>query len=240
MIYINSPIGGFGNHLAWLVWTNSKFSSGLLKRNIIENHYDEIKGVSWPDYKDLSLCDLKSDSLLSEFQSLGLVDTLVKDPIDFVFKNVYNNRSWHNWLKKEWEFRDRLKNIVIGHTHKIKIEPEYWYIFGKASPDTCYKHYLKINSSFNNTGINGFLDDVNIFNQNVDSYKNLDNVLAIDNDLLLSDVLDVDYYKKIITFLNLNNDYDNANLLHQQWRELIKNSDSDFVNEVNRLYASTS
>jgi hypothetical protein len=239
MIYINSPTGGFGNHLAWLIWSNSEFSSILLKNNINENHYNKIKGVSWPNYKDLSLCNIESESLLLEFQSYGLIDNLIKNPVDFLINNVYNNRSWHDWLKKEWEFRNRLKNIVVGHTHKIKINPDHFYIFGKASADTCYKHYLKINSSFNNNGIDEFLNDANIFNQNVDDYKNLNNVLIVNNDLLLSDILNNDYYEKIIKFLNLNNDYNNANTLHKKWNFLVKHSEIEFVKEVNRLYAST-
>lgn len=248
MIYILAPAGGFGNHVSWLIWSNNKEGAFLNPGFMTYNTYNLVKKEHWPEYdkysKILKLFDQKykvinKSDILSEFDqhrlfSIGNID----DSLNFIKSNVYSNsRSWHNWILVESQYSERLPGIVIDHTPDIEIEKNNFYIFCQIDENKAYKHYLKLNSSLIKRSKQGFLDYTKNWNKKVLKYQEHPNVLILDNSVLDNDVLDYSYYAKIINFLNLNDNYENANIIHQLWRNCHKTAEQDFLKEVVEVYS---
>lgn len=233
---IIAPLGGYGNHVAWLIWSNSSFKPVIKSAHIDETRYNSIKGSSWPEYKKINLVD-DSNEYYNEMCSLGVFDDNINNPVEFILQNVYHDkRSWHNWLRIEWKHRTRLRDIEISH--KIDdISDENLNLLCCIDSDLAYRNYIKINSSFNSSGLESFFNDIKKFNENANNLKKQKNILVVDNSDLFKKSLNHDYYNKIISFLNLNNDYETANIIHNAWISCQERSEQEFLNQIQQLYS---
>ena len=235
-INIIAPIGGFGNHVAWLIWSNLSIESVIKSVHINETVYNSIKGSLWPEYKKINLVDNTND-YYNEMCRLGVFDYKVNNPAEFILQNVYHRkRSWHNWLQIEWKLRTQLKDIDISHNIDM-ISDEKLNLLCCIDPDLAYRNYIKVNSSFNNQGLESFFNDIEKFNKNANNLKEQKNILVVDNSDLFKKSLDYDYYNKIISFLNLNNDYETANIIHNAWITCQERSEQEFLNQIQQLYS---
>ena len=235
-INVIAPYGGFANHVGWLIWDNSSFDSVLKSNYVSKTEYNIIKGNSWPEYEEINLVNIPK-FVYNEMCSFGVFDYKINNTLEFILKNVYHDkRSWHNWLYTEWAFRTRLKNIEIFHSLD-KISNKELNLICCIDADLAYKNYIKINSSFNNRGLEYFFNQINEFNENATALKNQKNVLVIDNSNLLKNPLDYNYYDKIVSFLNLENDYRNANIIHNAWLTCQERAEQEFLNQIQQLYS---
>lgn len=218
-IFISSPMGGFVNHVGWLIFSNSKFDSTLIRRKITKEHYNFIKGSSWPAWEkleDQNYINEHVDKLiikeLSEFQ---LIDKKINNKISFILDNVYcNKRNLSNWLTYEFKYREFLKNITIGHfTNNVA---NCYNIFCYIDPDVAYKYYsIMLDRTLDQ---DKFFKEIKEYNVLVKEKINREeNILVLNNNLLNKEILDHDYYNQLINFLNLNDDYEQAKIVHKAW-----------------------
>lgn len=245
-IIISAPIGGYANHLIWLIWSNLRFNSSLTPDydNISEATYNSIKGIDWPTYATIinderdAINQLPLDIKI-ELRKYNLLYSPVADPINFVLTEIYNSdRNWNNWILNEWKWREQWPSIIPMHAPIVDIDAQKFYIFCTANEDMCFRQYLKFNSLLNNQTASSFKRDAAEFNSIVkDRYNHYSNVLILDNNKLDHDDLNIEYYQTLISFLNLNDDYAKASQLHTAWRQCHTRAAKDFLRVVTELYS---
>lgn len=236
-----APTGGFGNHTRWLLLLDNRFSVNSVIAD--SNTYHTFKGGGWPTYNDYVAGNINnvSDSILQE-----ITDTV--KPLDINFTNldtkttvikkyVYpTDRSYHNWLRFEWAFRN-LFNDLIYFDHLLEKQ------FNKAiiltvDPELAYRSYFKFNSYLNNESKERFLGLIDhMTNQNI-LFAEENNIpyLLVDSTVLWNSNLDFNFYKTIIDFFELSNNYDTANYVHSLWFHAHLRSERDLVDNVLKLY----
>jgi hypothetical protein len=215
---VNSPIGGFGNHLRWLLLLDSRFNFTL----------------PIPDF-DRSIhsnpINLLTDSTNCHFGT-------IKQKLSFIQNYVYpQDRSWHNWLIFEVKYRHELQPYVFfNHDYDNISDDPVKTIACTISPNLAYKSYLKFNSNCNLTSADLFKKVTANNNWHVNHLSKND-YLIINSDNLFSSSLDRNLYETIINFLNFDNHYDSANTVHQLWYNLHKKSEKEFVEYIQQLYS---
>jgi hypothetical protein len=238
-----APIGAFGNHLRWLLLLDSGYNFTTVPS---EKYYNIFHGPDWPSYKDYccnvsllphvahEMHELEQDNI-SGFLQRYEFNTL-ENKITFLNNAVYSqNRTWHNWLIKEWYYRLPL-NKLIKFEHEL---PKRSKIFNNViltiDSSLALTYYLKFNSNLNRATHQGFCENINRYNQEV-SKLDESNSLVISSDILFQPVLDKDLYLKLINWLEFENHYDTAKQIHQRWYELHRKSEQEFVNFFTELY----
>jgi len=226
MVVISAPWGGFANHTTWLLWIHPEFKSYIQKKPFSQEEFNSLCGDSWPDINNL---DSVTDPVLQrELEHLRLIDIYPTDPVQYLLDNVYTeDRTWHNWLLKEWHYRDYLYNFKIEHTAQME-----YTVLCTIDPNVAYKNYLKINSSFNNAGLDEFKKGIQKFNARARSSANL----VVDNTLLFKPDLDLNYYKQLTDYFKLEDRYNQAQVVHDAWYRAQIRSTTDFITEVEKIY----
>ena len=112
---ISAPMGGFGNHIRWLVLLDKKFKLSPLEA-VVWNQaiFDNIKGPDWPIFSNYeSMPEFVKQECINELGIFVNIAESIDDKMNFILDNVYNNsRSWHNWLITEWAYREYLDQII--------------------------------------------------------------------------------------------------------------------------------
>ena len=171
---------------------------------------------------------------------LILVSILPKISKQFVFEKIYpETRSWHNWLKYEWRYREFLDRKIESHHNMIEIKDDEKVLAIICDPIMCYQHYVKMNSSLCNAGIKDFIEGVQDFNKHYESIKDKTNLKLIYNTSLSKESLDPDFYKSLLDFFDITqNNYSLAAEIHSRWHVINKAAESDFYEHVKLLYKS--
>jgi hypothetical protein len=245
--FIASPVGGFGNHLRWLLLLDQQFTITIDNFNLIEK-YNALKGADWPDAVNTIANKDVSDAIKAEikakfgdFLTFGAHRSTYStetDKVDFIRYYVYNdNRSWHNWLAQEQTFRQQLDQHIVFDHHYQNANADSLHIVTTINPNIAYKSYLKFNSNLNNLTKQEFLTQIADWNIAISDIANRNkNVLQLDGNLLYDNVLNKELYTTAIEWFNLTDHYELANKLHNVWFELHKKAEREIVQELNALY----
>jgi len=222
---ITFPIGGFGNHIRWLMLLDDRYQL------------------------DIKLADPQSEGLvnnrkhLENYKSYDFVSAESK--LEFIKIHVYpNNRTWHNWLVFEWKYREQLQEILpIDHSYDFKqhgpLEKE---LYLTITPDLAVNCYLKFNSNLNNTSPELMKKLIANFNHLVRRYclKFSKNSLSLNVDILFNETLDQELYQQIINFFGLNYNYDLANQVHKLWYNLHRKAEKEIILDLQKIYLEES
>ena len=217
---INSPIGAFGNHLRWLLLLDEKFKFSLSVTPVSEAF------TANPTKNQIDT------SPTYEFKEL-------QQKFNFIKTHVYNeNRTWHNWLAIEWQYRIQLASLISFNHDYVHITPNTTVktIATTISPTLAYKSYLKFNSHLNNTSKEKFQNVISNNNWHIKNLSNYHNLMIINSDNLFTPSLDSQLYKSMTDFFELTNLYDSANSIHQLWYNLHKKAEKEFVETVQQIY----
>lgn len=259
---IVSPTGGFGNHLRWLLLLDPaytfKFKSDISE---IESLYNNLSGTDWPIFSLI-------DELISSGELNPLILNDISEKIDlnklrlfssqrareltpfntpaekliYISKYIYReDRSWHNWLLIEREFKLLVDDLIFfGH-----MSNDYQPNFDKADriigstvdPNISLKTYIKFNSNLNGSSIDHYIDYITLTNNDITNYVNQHSGgLLIDSGKLFHHVLDKDLYEKITSWFGLGNYYKEASELHKLWFSLHKKAELEMINDLQHLF----
>ena len=228
MVVVSSPIGGFANHTTWLLWIHPEFKSFIQRYSFTDEEFEAVRGSDWPTIYNIDT--VTNPSIIQNLEKYEFIDVYPEDPVQFILDKVYTeDRSWHNWLLREWYYRNRIYNFEVAHT------PEMHYtVLCTIDPKVAYKNYLKINSNLNSCSLDDFLQEIKDFNNKTINSNNL----VVDNTVLFNPKLNVDYYKQLTEYFKLEDRYEQAQIVHDAWYRAQIRSETEFKAEVNRVYGS--
>lgn len=168
-----------------------------------------------------------------------------KDKIDFIIEDVYSDdRDWHNWLEREWRYRDVLDNhIKFGHPDKgdlehivdnPNIDP---IIYLMNDPESCYRHYLKFNSGLNSRSKEQFLKDLSA-NDLVMNYVSKKNpkIKIMPAEFLFNRSLSQEKILELNDYFDINIDIDRAQVIHDKWFALNKKAEKNIITDMEKIY----
>ena len=190
-ICLFAPIGGFGHHVRWMCLLD-----------------DQYKFENYPT---------------------------VESKLNFILNHVYN-RTIDDWLEKEDAYSnidkryiyfnhqlDRENRIVRLKNQKncqfFEYTKETKMVCCTMSPQLALKEFSKIKPDLYNWTEQQFLERIEVENDlSIQTKKFHNKFLLMNNDVLADDVLDRDYYTKLIKFLDLDDNYESAATMHLKWR----------------------
>jgi hypothetical protein len=219
------PIGGFGNHVRWLMLLDDRYQF------------------------DINLVDPQSEGLVNgvfvdgNYKSYNFVS--MDSKLEFIKTYVYpDNRTWHNWLVFEWKYREQIQEILkIDHSYNFKqhgpLEKE---LYLTITPDLAVNCYLKFNSTLNGTSPGLMKKTIANFNYVVRQYclKFSENSLSLNVDILFNETLDKELYQQIINFFRLDYNYDQANQVHKLWYNLHRKAEKEIILDLQKIYLEES
>ena len=218
---IAAPIGGFGNHVRWLVFLDPKFKFDLVP-------FAEPRSLQKELNYEKRLNFLDADSKLECFRS----------------KIYPPERSWENWLKFEWFYRKELDEI-LKFDHKI--DPNCNQCLALTiHPDLAFHCYFKLNSNLNWLTPNEFKHRIKNFmidstagikaQSSTDKFPDV-KILLVNS--LYQKTLDRNLYNSIIEWFELSDCYELANQVHGLWFDAHERAQKEFVQYVNKEYTNT-
>lgn len=250
---IVAPIGGASNHLRWLLLLDNKFASDKIIHDcmtIPENReisYNRMKGESWPG-ADVWPHDPLPENIEQEINHaysrfLNIPYKLTASPpadmYSLIEQRVYpTDRTWHNWLLWEWCFRVRMNSYIKFSHAASDCSPTDRCIFLTITPDLAYKNYLKFNSNLNNTTVEHFKSQVEEGNNEIiaEAKKYPTMRLVLSGDRLFSSTLCKNFYRDVIDWFELEDNYAVAQHIHTLWYNLHKKAEQEFVNHITNFY----
>lgn len=238
---ICAPIGGFGNHVRWLLMLDS--SVYFYTKSDIDD-YQCVQGPSWPSFKDYVNDHWVNTDVSIQQEIQHILQDINFSTLDqktaFIKNKIYNStRSWHNWLKTEWAYRSMLDQVIeFKHTFGSLEKHKQKTLLLTIDPDLAYSCYLKFNSNLNNESVESFkLDKVATVNSmHMELASHDSNKKIISADILYQPTLDRNFYNQIINWLNLDDTYDKANEIHQLWYQGHQRSQQEFVSYISNFY----
>lgn len=192
--HIYATSGGGGNHVRWLCLLDNQFElHGLLK-----------------SHNSNPLPAIKSKA----------------EKVDFLLTVIYSYaRTWNNWIETEAINREILNNIIyFCHTTNVHIPWMKNTSIKKLSIvvdlDIAVEHYRKFKPR-----LNEYCDDEAGFRADIGKYDNLFKAspFNVSGDALFQPNLSKETYEDIISTLGLDDNYYEANIIHQRWYDLISN-----------------
>jgi hypothetical protein len=204
--WICAPIGGFGNHIRWMLTLDTKIQAEL---------YDSRVDQFWPYY---SIND-----------KLTYISTYV-----YGTSRTWHNWLHTEWLYRT--SLNKVIPFEHHYIAESEITSTYKGILCTVSSDLALRCYLKINSSLNNKTIDGFRLSITRINREAKTYARLNNCLCLNADILYTEVLDRDFYTSMINYLGFDNNYESAALIHAQWYQLHQRAEQEFVTDITNFY----
>ena len=208
--WICTPIGGFGNHIRWILTLDTKIQANI------------------------------DDPWVGKSQDYYTIDDKINFIINNIYGDFRSWHNWLNieWayrasLNKVMPFvhtippDSRLQARKILHSNAIMCT---------VSPDLALRCYLKVNSSLNNATIDGFKMCTKKDNINIIEYATLNNRLLLNADILYTEVLDRDFYASMIDYLGFDDNYESAAVIHARWYQLHQKAEREFVDYVTNFY----
>lgn len=193
---VASP-GIFKNHVRWLM--------------MISNYYNQK---------------------LNDIGILRVGDTFAKKPVekvDFILRNVYpDDRDCLNWLDFEWRYRQLLNEILYIEAtitflkKRTDDDPDHRMICLWSSPNNVLYGYLKFDPYLHDRTREEFLVYAARETHNIKRYvpQSNEKLLAINAFKLYNEVLDKETYDSMIGFLDIDNQYEQARIVHAAWYKL--------------------
>lgn len=249
---IFAPIGGLGNHVRWLVLLDQQFCFQHRSRMVSHAGYHGLKEIDWPEYRDYvnpSKNDTEFDPvILSKIQKHFAphdLDFSSQDHKIRCFQNdIYGpDRSWHNWLEKEWSYR-LIADRYVYFNHWIKDQDiendQNRCLILTVNENLALRHYLKFNNNLNNTSQKAFLlYTKNYQNAHVWLPCTRQHIKMVSVDDLFAPVLSRDFYNQLIDWFELQDNYELANLVHALWFQANDRAQKEFVRDILAFYDST-
>lgn len=240
-----APIGGFANHIRWLLFLDPSIRLYITPT---ERRYNIFKGEDWPSYHDFvkgnysgTLPHIQKEiQLLADTKELPRpIDVSTIDTkIEFIKQNIYGDfRTWSNWLAIEWQYRNHMSPL-IGLTHEYDLMPmgnEKTALF-TIDPMRSYRLYLKFNSNLNCLPPDKFRHMIRESNIKHRQIAQDNNLLIQPSDHLYKETLDPEFYQTLVDYLGMQNMYSYANEIHGIWYQLHLKSEKEFVSFVNDFY----
>ncbi len=208
--WICTPIGGFGNHIRWVLTLDTKIQATVTDWRI---------NKSWNYYTIDDKMNFILDNIYGNSRSWhNWLNT------EWEYRNALNEilPFVHNPPDK-----NRLVDRAMLHSNAILCT---------VSPDLALRCYLKVNSSLNNATIDGFKVSTKKDNINIIEYATLNNRLLLNADILYTEVLDRDFYASMIDYLGFDDNYESAAVIHARWYQLHQKAEQEFVDYVTNLY----
>lgn len=238
---IVSPVGGFGNHIRWLILLDKQFQFHC-HRPYYWNYkiYKSLRQTDWPVYTEFDLLPLDIQKQICEAipnENLTYINLIgsPEDKLQFIKNYVYTgSRSWHNWLQYEWLYRDQLDTNLVTLYHECPAQVDDIDLLLTIDPELAYHCYLKFNSNLNVRSKKQFIADIEFHNFQCQhlAYK----LQPIDVTSMFSPYLSQEVYECICKVLNLENNTDFAKQLHLQWYNLHKAVEKKFVSDIESIY----
>jgi len=245
-INVLAPIGGFGNHLRWLLMLDSAFSFVTAPP---KDQYLIFSGSEWPTYENFIINNYQcSESIKLEIENCivrsdlprPLIMTDLDNKLDSILTNMYNEqRTWHNWLSYEFLYRAHLDQLInFVHTPNYgPVNNNNKTIGLTIDPDFALTMYLKFNSGLIGLTHEKFNQHIEKSCQEIKEYSETSkNTLILEAESLFTESLNPTIYNKIIDWLELENNYHSANIIHNHWFKLQKKSEKEFVRDITELY----
>jgi len=235
-ILVSAPIGGFANHIRWLLLLDKQYQISI---SYSHDHYDACKEEHWPtkEYLENNFLTMSFDIRQEIIDRLGQPFILpfreLKDKTRFIENNVYpQSRTHNNWLDFEWRYREALDPFIhVGHmfsnngNHYLLGNDQNEIIFDKydkivlatTDPTLAHSVYKKFNP--HGSSDDEFIDLVLLQNQSAIELAstNKEKFKLIDSTLLFDSKLDYNLYTDIVSFLHLDNNYESAEDIHKLW-----------------------
>lgn len=162
--------------------------------------------------------------------------------IEFIKTNVYNNeRSWNNWITIEFLYRKQLDDTIriLHHIIQPKKHDEHLdllhdtkILFLKINKvELAVNHYFHINLGMNGLKPIRLTESINDWNGTLDKIiqqNDNPNWLVLDSDCIYNKQLDYDFYKTIVDFYGLSDNYADAVQIHELYYQAKIKSARDF------------
>jgi hypothetical protein len=208
--WICTPIGGFGNHIRWMLTLDTKIQATINDRRI--NKFSDYYTID--DKMNFII-----NNVYGNFRSWNTwlnIEWAYRDALNNVLPYVHNIPETHRLID-----RGLLNSNAIMCT---------------VSPDLALRCYLKINSSLNAIRIDTFIESHKQDNLKIIKYAKLNNRLLLNADILYTEVLDRDFYASMIDYLGFDDNYESAAVIHAEWYQLHQKAEREFVDYVINLY----
>lgn len=240
-----APVGGFGNHVRWLLLLDDRFDFSIYPD---QSSYKVFQGPDWPTYEDFCQLNWKGISLdiLLEMRDRFASRDLEKphqlrsqaQRRDFILECVYpSNRSWHNWLIFEWYYRGVLNSLVdLKHAYEGIEMVDTPVVLCNCDPEMAYRSYFKFNTSLNNLSATEFLNSTENSNQLHLKYQSLPHVMIVNTDELFVETLPKTWYQDLVGWLGFDDCYDVASEIHAAWYRQHCVAQTEFVQFVQEFY----
>ena len=210
----------------WLLWIHPEFKSYIQKKSYSEKEFNFLRGEDWPNIENL---DSVTDPVLrKEIEDLRFIDIYPNDPVQFIIDNVYTeDRTYYNWLSIEWQYRLDLYNFELDHRARME-----YTVLCTIDPELAYYAYFKFVNNLAGDTVDKFRERIQKFNDRASRSTNL----VVDNTLLYKPELDLNYYKQLTDYFNLEDRYSQAQAIHSAWYTAQVRSATDFIREAKRIY----
>jgi hypothetical protein len=175
-----------------------------------------------------------------------------KDRVNFIEEFIFNEkRDFYNWIHMEDEIKLSINKIFYSvHTTDAFLKHNNKQIFTlliDTEIELACKHYFKLHPfwaghPWARKGKEIFINEINECLQKNKNYTPVDNerILHSSSDTLLNkDVLDNVFYDQLVTFLELDNQYQNACHVFDLWKECNMRAEKNIVNFFINNPAST-
>ena len=165
-----------------------------------------------------------------------------KDKVNIILSEIYpKDRTWHNWLKYEFKYRQQFNQLLECHHSFNTIDFEDFskdtYTSIQVSPELCYHSYIKLHSSNNRLSYAEFINQVDEHNTKEQGLqKFLPNLTLHNGDILFQEELDYDFYINLINSLGFTNNYKYAKIIHTRWFQLHKQAEKDIIQTFTEMY----
>jgi hypothetical protein len=243
---IVAAIGGFGNHIRWLVLLDPLYQFVMIPECNHKQKYIDLMGPDWPSYEQYMKSDWSgiSSDIKIEVTNLMEDDCIVFDTlekkINFIQTNIYHeSRTWNNWLWYEWQYRIACNKIIslIHNTELEDYDKNIKTLTLTIDPQLAYHCYVKFNNNLNNRPPSDFMRTVRKNNiAAINEAKTNANIKIIDANIVYQPILDRVFYKNLVDYLGISDLYFEANEIHQLWYSAQKRSEKEFVRDITALY----
>lgn len=243
---ISYPIGGFGQHLRWLLLLDDRFRLRFDQTEFAV--YQSHKKPSWPSFQEWcqhTVTDIAPNTkqeIQASIENGDLIPSLfltdAERKLNFLFESVYpNNRTWHNWLLFEWTWKKRL-DCYVPTSHQVfpsaSRRPTIYMI---SDPELCYRCFMKLESNLNRMSPEQFKQQVSDCNHAFQTAFRPEQDIMIDSGDLFVGELPHQIYHSVCEWAGLDPDhYHKAQQIHTQWYFLHRKAEQEFVADITAFY----
>lgn len=242
---ICAPWGGFANHVRWLFLLDSSIDFRIVPS---PQQYSIFQGPDWPTYTDFCANRMYSvNAVIAKEISVVIDQGYLRAPVDFdtlpnklhfIKKYIYHpDRTWHNWIETEFQWRFELNHaIFVEHqVNQIKYL-DLPTLCITTKPESALRYYFKFNPLLNKRDKNDFCHLVEQTNEEMIEMGNRQGNLLLDSDCFYHSILNRDVYSLMINWTKFDDQYQEASQVHAAWYQGHLRAQQQFVNTVRYIY----